>query len=103
MGDMLKIAKSFGVGLVAAVFLWGFGQFGYRYLGYCTYLSSPEACLGKMVCWGAVFGTFIGTALLAGVLLMRKVRDAGYWIACTAAFLLLATLRFTHLVVVFCS
>jgi hypothetical protein len=103
MAHMLKIVKALGIGLVAAVFLWVCGQLGYRYLGYCKYLTSPAACLGKMICWGAVFGTAIGTALLAGLLLVRKVRDVGYLIACIAAFILLATFRLTHLVITFCS
>jgi hypothetical protein len=100
---MLKIAKCLGLGLAAALFLWGCGQLGYRYLGYCVYLTSPEACLGKMICWGGVFGTLIGTALLAEILWMRKVRDPGYLIACAVSFFSLATLRLTHLVIVFCS
>jgi hypothetical protein len=103
MARMLKIAKCFGVGLTATIFLWVCGQLGYRYLGYCKYLTSPAACLGKMICWGGVFGTLIGTALLAGIILVRRVRDAGYLIACTVAFLLLASLRLTHLVIFFCS
>ena len=56
-----------------------------------------------MICWGGVFGTAFGTVLLVGLLWARKVRDAGYLIACTIAFLFLATLRLTHLIVVFCS
>jgi hypothetical protein len=100
---MLKIAKSLGVSLAAAIFLWGCGQLGYRYLGYCKYLTSPEACLGRMICWGAVFGTVIGTALLAVTLWVRKITDVGHLIACAVAFLFVATLRLTHLVIVFCS
>ena len=52
---------------------------------------------------GAVFGTAIGAALLAAILWASKVTDAGYLVACMAAFLLLSALRLTHLVVVFCS
>ena len=100
---MVKIAKCLMVGLAAAVFLWVCGQLGYRYLGYCKYLTSPAACDGRMICWGAVFGTVIGTTLLAGILWARQVRDAGYLIACSAAILLLSTLRLTHLFIVFCS
>jgi hypothetical protein len=100
---MLKIARSLGVGLVAAIFLWVCGQLGYRYLGYCKYLTSPEACLGRTICWGGIFGTVIGTSLLAAILWVRRVRDAGYLIACAVAFLFLAILRLTHLVIVFCS
>jgi hypothetical protein len=103
MTGMGKIAKCIGVGVVAAIFLWICGQLGYRYLAYCKYLTSPAACLGKMICWGGVFGTAIGTAVLIGILWARRVRDAGYLIACTTSFLLLATLRLTHLVVLFCS
>ena len=100
---MMRIAKCVGVGVAVAIFLWACGQFGYRYLGYCKYLTSPAACLGKMICWGGVFGTSVGTVLLVGILWARKVRDAGYLIACIVAFLLLVTLRLTHMVVVFCS
>lgn len=100
---MLKIAKCLGVGFAAAIFLWVCGQLGYRYLGYCKFLTSPQACLGKMICWGGVFGTIAGTVLLAGILWVRKTRDTGYLIACAVAFLFLATLRLTHLVIVFCS
>lgn len=100
---MLKTAKCFGVALAAAIFLWVCGQLGYRYLGYCKFLTSPAACPGRMICWGAVFGTAIGSGVLAAILWARKIRDAGYLIACTIAFLLLAALRLTHLVLVFCS
>jgi hypothetical protein len=100
---MAKIARCLAVGLTSAIFLWICGQLGYRYLGYCKFLTSSEACFGRMICWGGVFGTVIGTALLAVLLWVKKVRDAGYLIACATAFLLLATLRLTHLVVIFCS
>jgi hypothetical protein len=103
MAGMLKIVKCIGVGLAVATFLWLCGQFGYRYLAFCKYLTSPGACLGRMICWGGVLGTAAGTVLLVAILWARRVRDAGYLIACTAAFLLLATLRLTHLIVVFCS
>lgn len=100
---MLRIAKCAGMGLAVAIFLWTCGQLGYRYLGYCTYLTSPAACLGKMICWGGLLGTAGGTILLIGFLWLRNVRDSGYLAACAAAFLSLAVLRLSHLVEVFCS
>jgi hypothetical protein len=103
MAGMTRIAKCIGVGLAVAVFLWLCGQFGYRYLVFCRYLTSPAACPGKIICWGGMLGTVVGTILLIGFLWARKVRDFGYLIACAAAFLLLAALRLTHLVENFCA
>jgi hypothetical protein len=103
MAGMLRIAKCLGVGFAVAIFLWMCGQFGYRYLVLCKFLTSPAACPGKMICWGGVLGTAGGTVLLIGFLWVRKVRDTGYLIAGTTAFLLLAALRLSHLVMIFCS
>jgi len=103
MTGVMKVAKYVGAGLAVTIFLWVCGQLGYRYLGYCRYLTSPAACLGKVTCWGAVFGTLIGTTLLGGFLWLMRVKNVGYLIACTAAFLLIATFRLTHLVSIFCS
>jgi hypothetical protein len=100
---MLRIAKYIGAGLAVATLLWICGQLGYRYLGYCRYLTSPAACPGKMICWGGLLGTAGGTILLIGFLWLQKVRDSGYLAACTAAFLLLVVLRLSHLVLIFCS
>ena len=100
---MRKIAKCIAVAVAVAIYLWVCGQLGYRYLPVCKYLTSPVACLGKMICWGGVLGTAIGTAVLIAILLVRKIRDTGYLSACAISFAILATLRLTHLVVVFCS
>ncbi len=100
---MLRFVKYIGAGLAAAIFLWIGGQMGYRYLVFCRFLTSPAACPGKVICWGGVLGTLCGTVLLIGFIWVRKIRDWGYLTAFATAFLLLAALRLTHLVEVFCS
>lgn len=103
MACMRKIVRCIGVGLAVTVFLWLCGQAGYRYLGYCKYLTSPAACLGKMICWGGIFGTAGGTAVVIGYIWARKLRDSGFLTACSVAFFLILAIRLSGLVVTFCS
>jgi len=99
-GFMLKITRYIGIGFIATIALIMCGWIG-NHSTLCTYLTSPSACPGRVICWGGVIGVAVGTLLL-GLFLATQRRFRSFVLPCFVAVVLTSILFVSHMIQTFC-
>ena len=97
----MNIARRIGVGVSATIFLLLCGWLG-NHLTLCTYLTSPGACPGKLLCWGGVTGVAIGALLLGLFFKTTKGTYRHFMLPCVAAAVLAGIAFGSHMIQTFC-
>jgi len=96
----VTIARHIGIGLIATIILVMCGWIGNHSI-LCTYLTSPAACPGKVICWGGVTGVAVGTLLL-GLFLATQRRYRSFILPCLVAVVLANILFVSHMIQTSC-
>jgi hypothetical protein len=100
---MLNFGRFILIVVLAFAFLVGCAHLGYNYIPFSKYLSSPSACVGKVLIFGGIIGCIIGCCILTAVLLLaRRQRPTLIAPFITAEVLALGAFG-THIVTYFCS
>ena len=69
----------------------------------CHFLSSPAACPGKVICWGGVIGSLIGSLLLMLYIFITKSTGRRSLIPVVTGVILTNAFYVSDMIHVFCS
>jgi hypothetical protein len=84
------------------VLLFAFYVAGNRLLSVCLYLSSPAACLGRMVCFNGIIGVSVGVLAIDSYLGFKPAKSSTIWLF-VAAVIIIDALAISHMTITFCS